>query len=313
MPMDSALVSCAPRELPSPQALTRSSTERHGQSSKTASRQQCKDLKWSKQKNLAITPAGGQESMRLGLVALLHGLPSDVAAHIFLFSHLADVLHCAGLTCRTLQVSIWQQADFWVSLGGPAFVEVLTPAVQLPMAMSSVSVLGAFRRWVFGINGNWSQNLQDLAAFESPLTALQEAFDRIQGLQHSDVQCADITRLVHAIKHAMERLTASDNEAADLAAALVARCQARRDLFCEIELADLSTTLGATQERALQHKLDTLLPLDDDDEMLDPWEWDSSTNCEVHKQVSVPIGGHTGRCLSLAFLAVMEEGTQEGS
>lgn len=111
----------------------------------------------------------------------------------------------------------------------------------------------------------------------------------------------------------MERLTVSDVDAIDIAAALVARCQARQDLFDESQLDDIGATLGIVQERALQHKLDTLRPLDDEEEVLDPWEWESNANLEVHKQAHAPIGGHTGRCLSLAFLAVMDDAAREGA
>lgn len=315
MSMDSALVSCAPRELESTQVSTWSSTGRHGHTTRTVPRQQCKDVKRSKQKNLlaATLQASRAVAAQQGssLVTLAHALPSDIVAHIFLFSHLADVLNCAGLTCRTLHAGVWQQADFWVSLGGPAFMEVLTPARPLPMDASSV--LAAFRRWVFGIQGGWSQDLQRLAGCESPLTALHDAHDRMQGLRQGEVPPADICRLVDAVVHAMNRLTVSDADAIDVAAALVARCRTRQDLFGQDQLSELGTTLGVIQERALQHKLDTLLPLDDDDdEILDPWEWESSANLEVHKQACAPIGGHTGRCLSLAFLAVMDDAAREG-
>merc|ERR1719335_547661 len=241
--MTPALLSCAPRELLSPQTSTWSSTGPHGQSKTTESRQQCKDAKWLDQHNFrgpvaqSSMAVAAQQGSSVGLVALLYGLPSDIAAHIFLFNHLADVLHCAGLTCRTLHFNIWQQSDFWVSLGGPAFLEIFTPAVPLPKDPSSV--LGAFRRWVFRIEGDWSQGLQQLAACEPPLTALHEAFDRIQGLRHGDVPPADISRLVDAVIQAMERMAVSDVEASDVAAALVARCQTRQDLFDDSQLIEL--------------------------------------------------------------------------
>lgn len=315
--MDSAQVSCAPRELVSTQASAWSSTGRHGHTTRTASRQQCKDVEWSEQKNLFVATVqaskavASQQGPSAGLVTLVYALPSDIVAHIFLFSHLADVLNCAGLTCRTMNLGVWQQVDFWIALGGPAFVEVLTPAAPPPM--DATLVLAAFRRWVFGIEGDWSQELQRLAACELPLAALQDAHDRMQGLRRAEVPHEDISRLVSAVLHAMERLTVSDVDAIDIAAALVARCQARQDLFDESQLDDIGATLGIVQERALQHKLDTLRPLDDEEEVLDPWEWESNANLEVHKQAHAPIGGHTGRCLSLAFLAVMDEAAREGA
>lgn len=164
--MDSAQVSCAPRELVSTQASAWSSTGRHGHTTRTASRQQCKDVEWSEQKNLFVATVqaskavASQQGPSAGLVTLVYALPSDIVAHIFLFSHLADVLNCAGLTCRTMNLGVWQQVDFWIALGGPAFVEVLTPAAPPPM--DATLVLAAFRRGSLALRATGAKSSRGL-------------------------------------------------------------------------------------------------------------------------------------------------------
>lgn len=232
------------------------------------------------------------------LLVTLCGLPFDLVAHIFVFGDLGDVLHCAGSTCRALQHGIWQQPDFWVALGGPAFVEVLGSAAQSSMGVGPLR--SSFRRWVFGIDAEWSQALEQHAACNPPAQTLRDFLDRIHGLHKEDASHEDICRLTRAATHAVQRLTALDFEGSDVAAALVTCCHTRKDLFCDAQLCELRTAVSSIQERVLQEKLLE----EDDDDVIDPWCLSSHL---PDADSNPPISSHSGKCLSLGFLAVMEE------
>lgn len=232
------------------------------------------------------------------LVAQFCALSSDVVANIFCFGHLSDVLNVAGTTCRTLHHGVWAQPQFWIALGGPAFVEHL--GCGTVSSLGARIVTGAFRRWFYHIEDNWCGSLEQIAECNLPVEVFHEAHDYVRGLTLEDVTCADMWRLVHVITRSMQASSASDEDASDAASAFVARCCARTDLFGHEQLTALSAELGELQERSLQEKLSTEHPED----VLDPWALaDDSYSLETQP----PVCGHTGRCLSASFLAVMDE------
>jgi len=181
----------------------------------------------------------------------LTGLTTDLAAHVFAFTELSDVLHCAGVACRSLHNTIWRQPDFWVALGGPVFVDSLCVAER---PTSIVPMIGSFRRWVFGLDGDWSSQVEQLGSLGHPSDALRSVLDYVQVLQEGDAQLTDIWRLVRAAESAMQRADVQDNVLLRVASELVATCQKRKDIFGAVDNKDLSAALVAMEKRAEQVK-----------------------------------------------------------
>eukprot|EP00746_Dinoflagellata_sp_MGD_P071957 gnl/MRDRNA2_/MRDRNA2_29249_c0_seq1.p1 gnl/MRDRNA2_/MRDRNA2_29249_c0~~gnl/MRDRNA2_/MRDRNA2_29249_c0_seq1.p1 ORF type:complete len:342 (+),score=65.43 gnl/MRDRNA2_/MRDRNA2_29249_c0_seq1:131-1027(+) len=285
--------SCAPQEL---LALAdglsqRSSTGQHVSSNQLMLR--CKD-------------AEDFEQGEVPFDALLCGLPSDIVGHIFLYADLGDVYNCVGVCSRGLYEGVWQQQGFWMALGGPVFLDSVHTPLELESAIDTVS---AFRRWVHCLDGDWVGELERLAQDETPLTLLEEATSRVQGLRPDDVSNRDLWRVVQAVVKAMQRLEPA-HPGPQVAASLVERCDRCQDVFNNSQLSSLKTELGNLQERALQQELWSADDLGDE-KPLDPWSLDPwSLNLDQYddsKPLSGAFGGHRGHCLSMGFLAVMDE------
>merc|ERR1719335_1131110 len=107
----------------------------------------------------------------------------------------------------------------------------------------------------------------------------------------------------------MQRLEPAGSSGSEAAAALVERCDRFQDVFNSSQLCSLKTELGNLQERALQQQLWSTEDLQDE-KILDPWSFDS-WNANFDQYDSKPLtgaySGHQGHCLSLGFLAVMDE------
>jgi len=285
--------SCAPQELLALQdgLSSGSSTGQHGSSNQLVS--QRKDAHVFSKKEFLLD-------------ALLCGLPSDIVGHIFLFGNLGDVYNCVGVCSRGLHEGIWQQPDFWMALGGPVFLENFAPAPG-SLDLSAVAI-SAFRRWVYCLDGEWIEDLERLALDDTPATLLEEAVSRVQGIRPNDVCDKDLWRVVQVVVQAMQRLQPGHGST-QTAAALVECCDRHRDVFNSSHLSSLKSELGNLQERALQQQLwSTEDP--EDDKPLDPWSLDS-WKLDLDQYDSKPLagayGGHNGHCLSLGFLAVMDE------
>jgi len=285
--------SCAPQELLALQdgLSSGSSTGQHGSSNQLVSR--CKGADVFSEREFLLD-------------ALLCGLPSDIVGHIFLFGNLSDVYNCVGVCSRGLHEGVWQQPDFWMALGGPVFLENFTSAPSL--IDPSATTISAFRRWVYCLDGEWIEELERLALDDTPATLLEEAVSRIQGLRPNDVCDKDLWRVVQVVVQAMQRIQPA-SVGTQTAVALVECCDRRQDVFNSSHLSSLKSELGNLQERALQQQLwSTEDP--DDEKILDPWSFDS-WNANFDQYDSKPLtgaySGHQGHCLSLGFLAVMDE------
>merc|ERR1719265_1973667 len=182
---------------------------------------------------------------------LLGGLMPELVADVFAFTELSDVLNCAGLACRGLHNSVWRQPDFWVALGGPAFVDSLQVADR---PTSIVPMIGSFRRWVFGLDGDWSLQVEQTGSYGHPADALRSVLGYVQALQKGDASLSDIWRLVRAAESAMQRADVQDGVLMKAASELVGICAKRGDIFGSIDIKDLHTAFAAMEKRAEQRK-----------------------------------------------------------
>lgn len=297
--------SCAPQELLALQdgLSPRSSTGQHGSS------------------NQLVSYSKGAEVLSDGEVpfdSLLSGLPSDIVGHIFLFGSLSDVYNCVGVCSLRLHKGVWQQPDFWMALGGPVFLEKLdfpksalvSAAPDLDPAATTIS---AFRRWLYCLDGEWIEELERLALDETPEVVLEEAFSRIQGLQLGDVCDSDLWRVIQVVAQAMQRLNPA-HCSTQTAVALVECCNRRQHVFNFSQLSSLRSELGNLQERALQQQLWST-ESHEDEKPLDPWTldtWSLDLDQYDSKPLTGAFGGHQGQCLSLGFLAIMDESNLAG-
>jgi len=291
--------SCAPQELLALQdsLSSGSSTGQHGSSNELV----------SQYKGVDVFSNG-----EVPLDTLLCSLPADIVGHIFLFGDLSDVKNCVGVCSRKAYEGIWQQPEFWMALGGPVFLENFEwpkSALGVPAPIDpSAATVAAFRRWIYRLSGEWIQELEHLAQDETPVNFLEEVLSRIQGLRPDDVCKGEAWRVIQVVVQAMQRLQPSEC-GTDVAVALVDCCDRCQDVFNNSQLSSLKSELGNLQERALQQQLwSTEDP--EDEKPLDPWSldsWSLDLDLSESKPLTGACGGHTGRCLSMGFLAVMDE------
>jgi len=205
----------------------------------------------SKPSEQALVLQKAQQDPNRVAAQFLVGLTTDLAAHVFAFTELSDVLHCAGLACRSMHDNIWRQPDFWVALGGPVFAGSLRVAER---PKSIVPMIGAFRRWVFGLDGDWSLQVEQLGSLGHPADALRSVLGYAQVLQSGDAELSDIWRLVRAGESAMQRADVQDTVLLEVASELVSTCRQRQDIFGSVDNRDLSAALEAMEKRAEQEK-----------------------------------------------------------
>jgi hypothetical protein len=242
-------------------------------------------------------------------------LSADILANIFLFGNLSDVKNCVGVCSPQLHEGVWQQPEFWMALGGSVFLENFKfpkPASGVPAPIDlPTATITAFRRWVYCLDGEWIEQLERQAHDETPVTLLDEAHSRIQGLRPDDLCNGEVWRVVQVIVQAMQRLQPA-HCGIEVAVTLVETCNRCQYVFNNSQLSSLKSELGNLQERALQQQLwSTEDP--EDEKPLDPWSLDP-WSLELDDCFSKPLtgvhGGHTGhtdRCLTMGFLAVMDE------
>lgn len=271
----SASVSRTPQELP----------DMHGFQSSTG---QCDHA-------LQVHKTQNENAPSAAFASCLSKLPVDIVSDIFLFGELSDVRNCAGVSCRALHEAIWRQPDFWVSLGGTAFTGSLRIAGPAPA--SADLMIAAFRRWVFGIEGDWSLCLEQTASCGPPAKALREAQGLVQGLRPGDASLSEIWRLIRAVESAMQCADASDNEALSAASDLVTCCRNRLDIFGSVDVTELNDALTTMEERAQQQKLDN----ENRSWFFSMADLDAENNQDLEQDE------HRDDLLSLEFLAVMEE------
>lgn len=262
----------------------------------TASQCTCEEIDSDEDESVAehaILPLTAPQDPNLNAVRILGGLTTELAANVFAFTELSDVLNCAGLACRGLQKSIWCQPDFWVGLGGPLFVDSLC-ATGRPSTIAPM--IGSFRRWVFGLDGDWSLQVEQLGSIGHAADALRSVLGYVQVLQAGDAALCDVRRLVRAAEGAMQRADGRDDKLLRVASELVDTCQKRQDIFGSIDTKDLNAALVAMEKRAEQERSTDERNhwfFSDEVEPSDPRAWHASDadNC----------------LLSLSFLAVMDQ------
>jgi len=220
---------------------------------------------------------------------LLCSLTTDLVADVFAFTELRDVLNCAGLACRSFHNTIWRQPDFWVGLGGPVFIDSLCAAER---PVSIVPMIRSFRHWVFGLDGEWSLNVEQLGSIGHPADALRSVLGYVQVLQPGDAELSDIWRLVRAAENSMQRADVKDNVLLGVASELVDACQKRQDIFGSVDIKDLHAALVAMEKRAEQ-----------DNRADERNHWFFSDEAESNEQGTQHAADDL---LSLSFLAVMD-------
>jgi len=172
---------------------------------------------------------------------------------MMVFVDMTDSKNTVALTSRKLRSCVWDQKEFWLSLGGPCFLQ--DSSCELKMISSVASTRAAFRRWVFGIGYGWSHQFANrvdaLSGVNSlpPGAALQDAYFLVSGLARGDAPATDISRFVAASVRAIG-LCADDEDDA-VATSLVIRCRSRSDLLCPKQLRDLEAALDDAAERAI--------------------------------------------------------------
>lgn len=223
---------------------------------------------------------------------LLSGLTPDLAANVFAFTELSDVLNCAGLACRNLHNNIWREPDFWVGVGGPVFADSLAVAER---PTSIVPMIRSFRRWVFGIDGDWSLHVEQLGSFGHSGDALRSVLGYIQVLQVGDAELTDIWRLVRSAESAMQRADVSDNVLLEVASEVVSTCSKRQDIFGSIDIKDLRAAFAHMEKRVEQEK-----SVDERNRWFFTDEAESDEQGVAHQEDARDL-------LSLSFLAVMED------
>jgi hypothetical protein len=226
---------------------------------------------------------------------LLQGLTPGLAADVFAFVELNDVLNCAGLACRSLHTAIWREPDFWVGLGGPVFAESL-PVAERPTSI--VPMIRSFRRWVFGIDGDWSLHVEQLGSFGHSGDALRSILGYIQVLQVGDAELSDIWRLVRSAESAMQRADVQDNVLLEVASEVVTTCIKRQDIFGSVDIKDVRAAFAQMEKRAEQEK--------NADER-NRWFFNDEAESDEQGVRDVAPAEDAGDLLSLSFLAVMDD------
>jgi len=184
------------------------------------------------------------------LVPFMCTVPVDLLTNMMVFVDMADSKNTLALTCRKLCKRVWNEKEFWLSLGGPCF---LRDSFQELKTIHSVSATrSVFRRWVFGIGSGWSHqfaNCVDALSPMSPGVALQDAYFLVSGLAPGDAPPQDMCRFVDAIVRAIGKC--ADDEDDSLATGLVLQCRSRSDLLWPDQLRDLELALDEAAERTV--------------------------------------------------------------
>jgi hypothetical protein len=241
----------------------------------------------------AIVLQKAAQDLNCGALQLLGGLTTDLAANVFAFTELGDVLNCAGLVCRGLHTAIWRQPDFWLALGGPVFADSLRGA-ERPTTI--VRMRDSFRRWVFGLDDDWSLQVEQIGSFGHPSDALRSVLGYVQVLQKGDAELLDIWRLVRAAESAMQRADVQDDVLLGVALELVSICQKRSDVFGAVDIKDLNAALTAMEKRAEQEK--------NADEG-NRWFFSDEVDSDEQEAWAASYADHS--LLSLSFLAVIDD------
>merc|ERR1719460_2681104 len=120
-------------------------------------------------------------------VVAVAALPDVVLARVFEYVDLAAV-GAAACTGRAMRAAVWDSAAFWTHLASDG----------------SISSADGFRKWLFGLQGDWAAAFHAYCTTADPATALGEAAYLAGGLMRSDTQ--EMGAFVAAVVCAAQRV-----------------------------------------------------------------------------------------------------------
>lgn len=179
----------------------------------------------------------------------LWGVHEDLRAYLFLFIEIASVGNCAT-GCRHLRDCLWTDAMFWRAYGGPCLL-------QEPLSTPAPTLRNGFRRWLFHLDGNWTEDFQAFvdeahaSEFGADFTQLlSDAKYVASGLMPGDDEpsVAAFARILHGLLAGYSPSQVDERTAAE---ALVLRVERRNDVFSEEQVQMVSQVYDQSVERAI--------------------------------------------------------------
>lgn len=162
----------------------------------------------------------------------LAALPEVVLARIFEGVELRAV-GAAAATGRALRLSVWSAPSFWTALA----------------ADTAIASADGFRKWLFGLHGDWAPAFATYCRTAEPADALGEAAYLAGGLVAADSTSAFLA----AVLDAASRVAQDWDTAAAALAAVAAKVAARPRVFAGGR--QVLEAVDALRERALLAKL----------------------------------------------------------
>lgn len=179
---------------------------------------------------------------------LLLELQEELRAYVFLFVEVACVGHTAP-ACRRLESCVWSDGAFWRAYAGVC-------VRSQPMEDSARSLRNSFRRWLFHLDENWSQEFANVVAegTESEfgtdfLQMLSHARYLVSGLMPSDgLQQRDFLEILCSLLTEYDPMQLDERGCAE---SLVAKVETRGDIFTEEDIRRVMKAYEESLERAV--------------------------------------------------------------
>jgi len=178
-------------------------------------------------------------------------LPEEVFAAIFGFSGVKGV----GVTAPTCQAMAKRmggcEVDFWRALAGPSVSSICRISLK-------TAPRDAFRRTIFGLEGQWLAPFTSFAATNDAVDVLNEADYLVGGMVAIEKSYA--SGLVRIILSAAARCIAADNsefdQAAECVATTVRKMERRTEVFSAAGINDVREAGLELQEKGLLARLE---------------------------------------------------------
>jgi hypothetical protein len=174
-----------------------------------------------------------EEGAKAGCFALL---PDALLAKVFEGVELQAV-GAAAATGRGFRALVWSSETFWGHI---------SPG-------SGVRGREAFRRWLFGLDAEWSCAFEKYAVDADPLDVLREAEYLVGGVTKAEAREAH--QFLTVVIGTTHRVSDRWEEAEVFFSALISKVSIRREVFDEPECAVLRTASEQMRERALLARL----------------------------------------------------------
>lgn len=168
-------------------------------------------------------------------VVVMATLPDVVLARVFEYVDLAAV-GAAAATGRAMRAAVWDSAAFWTHLASDG----------------SISSADGFRKWLFGLQGDWAAAFHAYCTTADPATALGEAAYLAGGLMRSDGQ--EMGAFVAAVVCAAQRVESDWDAATGALGSIAAKATLRVRVF-GTSARGLGEAADGLRERALLAKL----------------------------------------------------------